>query len=421
MTSVLRLPAFRRLLAAYVFNELAWSVGTLALAVLVYRRTGSAIGSSAFFLCAQFLPALLSPAMVARLDRVAARRVLPALYGLEAVLFGALAYMTHHFTLAAVLVLALADGVVASTARSLAMATRTEILRSDDLLHEGNAVANVGFSVAFMAGPVLGGIVVVAGGTIAALLINSGLFAAMALLLTVTRLPGAKTDPGSVRSRLRAGLGHARSDRVISRLMLMQCVGLVCFTVTIPVEVVYAQRTLHAGPGGYGALLGVWGGGAVFGSAVYALLRRRSAGTLIGGSALALGIGFATMAAAPSLFVALIGAALAGAGNSVEWVAARTAVQERTPDRWMAMVMSLTDSMSQLAPGAGILLGGLITAVSTSRAAFAVAAAGSLMFAGLVPSALRQPELPVLKEEPAASVGADVEGEKTLHHGTSFV
>src|ERR1039457_2482315 len=66
---VLRLPAYRRLLAAYTLNELAWSVGSLALAVLVYRRTGSAVGAMAFFLCSQFFPALISPAVVARLDQ----------------------------------------------------------------------------------------------------------------------------------------------------------------------------------------------------------------------------------------------------------------------------------------------------------------------------------------------------------------
>jgi MFS family permease len=369
----LRLVAFRRLLAAYVLNELAWSVGTLALSVLVYRRTGSAIGSAGFFLCSQVVPALLSPALVVKLDRLAPRRVLPALYGLEAVLFGVLAWMTHHFTLVPMLALALADGIVASTARSLASATRTDILKPHDLLPEGNAVATFGFSAALMAGPVIGGAVVAAGGTIDALLVNCGLFAGMALILSITQLPAAKTHHGSVLGRLREGLAHARDDRVLKWLLVMQALGLIFFTVTIPVEVVYAQHTLKAGPGGYGALLGVWGGGAVAGSAVYARWRRRSPSVLIGGSAAALGIGFATMAVAPSLAIALVGAAIGGAGNSVESIAARTAVQERTPDRWMALMMSLMDSMSQLAPGIGIVLGGVITQLTTSRAAFAAA------------------------------------------------
>ncbi len=400
---------------AYLINELAWSVGTLALAVLVYRATGSAIGSAAFFICSQVLPAFAAPALVARLDRWPPRVILPLLYGLEALLFGVLAWMTRHFSLVPVLALALADGAVATTARSLASATRTEILKPHDLLHEGNAVANIGFSAMFMAGPVIGGAVVVAGGTIAALLANCGLFALMALVLSVTRLPGARPEPGSVLARLRAGLAHTREDPPLGRLLMMQALGLVFFTVTIPVEVVYAQHTLHAGAGGYGALLGAWGGGAVAGSAVFARWRRRSVAVLLSGSAAALGVGFAIMTVAPSLAVALAGAAIAGAGNSVEWVAARTAVQERTPDRWMTLMMSVAESISQLAPGLGILIGGLITALATARVAFAVSALGSLAFAAAVPWVFRRGlTLPVAETEADVTPGSALDRDESL-------
>lgn len=419
MIKCLRIVAFRRLLAAYVLNELAWSVGTLALSLLVYKRTGSAIGAAAFFLCSQFLPALLSPALVARLDRASARVVLPILYTLEALLFGVLAYLVHHFALVPVLILALLDGAIAATARSLSTAARIEILRPRDLLHEGNALGGFAFSGAFMAGPVIGGAVVAAGGTLAAMLVNCGLFAVVAVFLAVTALPGAKTDPGSVWSRLSSGLAHVRSDAVLSRLLIMQAVGLCVFTVTIPVEVVYAQHALHAGAGGYGLLLGTWGAGAVFGSMVYARFRRASAPLLIAGSALALAAGFAVMTVAPSLIVALCGSAVAGAGNSVEWVAWRTAIQERTPDRWMALMMSLADSMSMLAPGVGIIAGGLIAQFASSRAAFGVAAAGSLLFAVVVPLAFRKAPVPRLERRPS-SVEVSAE-EAAIPRGKSLV
>jgi MFS family permease len=404
----LRIVAFRRLLAAYVLNELAWSVGTLALSLLVYKQTGSAIGAAGFFLCAQFLPAVLSPALVARLDRTSVRLVLPVLYAIEAVLFGVLAYLVHHFALVPVLLLALADGAIAATARSLATAARIEILRPKDLLHDGNALSSFGFSGAFMLGPVIGGAVVAAGGTLAALLVNCGLFAILGLILTVTALPGAKADPeGSVWRRLGKGLAHVRSDAVLGRLLIMQAIGLCIFTITIPVEVIYAQNTLHAGASGYGLLLGVWGGGAVAGSVIYARFRRRSAPVLIAGSALSLAAGFAAMTVAPSLIVALCGAAVAGAGNSVEWVAWRTAIQERTPDRWMALMMSLADSMSMLAPGVGIVVGGLIAQFASSRAAFGVASAGSLLFAVVVPLTFRKVPARRPERRPSVDVSAD--------------
>jgi predicted MFS family arabinose efflux permease len=414
----LRIGAFRRLLTAYVLNELAWSVGTLALSLLVYKRTGSAIGSAGFFLCSQFLPALLSPALVARLDRASVRVVLPILYAVEAVLFGALAYLVHHFVLVPVLILALADGAIAAAARSLATAARTEILRPQDLLHEGNALGSFAFSGAFMAGPVIGGAVVAAGGTLAALLVNSALFATVAVFLAVTALPGAKTDPGSVWSRLGSGLAHVRSDAVLTRLLIIQAIGLCVFTITIPVEVVYAQNTLNAGASGYGLLLGVWGGGAVAGSVVYARFRRRSAAVLIAGSALALAAGFAVMTVAPSLIVALCGAAVAGAGNSVEWVAWRTEIQERTPDRWMALMMSLADSMSMLAPGVGIVAGGLIAQLASARAALGVASGGSLLFAVAVPLAFRNAHDRRSERRPSMEVSAE---EAAIGRGKSLV
>jgi predicted MFS family arabinose efflux permease len=406
MRQVLRLPVYRRLLAAFVFNELAWSVGTIALSVVVYRRTGSAIGSTGFFLCSQVFPALVSPSIVARLDQRAPNRVLPLLYALEALLFGVLAWETSRFSLVPVLVLTLADGVVAITARVLASAARVEILKPVDLLHEGNALSNGLFSICFMLGPLLGGAVVVAGGTVAALLINCGFFAVMALLLATGSLPGVGPDLGPLAGRLRAALAHARADRPLLALFLLQAVGFVFFTISIPVEVVFAQHTLHAGPGGYGVLLSSWGAGAVLGSLVYARWRRGSDRVLVGASSAALGVGFTLMSVAPTLLIAAIGAAVGGAGNVVVAAATRTAVQARTPTRWIALMMSLNESITQLAPGLGIVLGGVITALASTRAAFGVAAAGSILFAAAALAVMRPSRMTPAPGEPEPATGS---------------
>ena len=164
MNRVLKIGAYRRLLAAYTLNELAFMVGSLALALLVYDRTGSAVGAAAFFLSAQFVPALISPMVVARLDHRSLRPLLPALYWFEAVVFFALAWVAGHFSLVPVLALGLIDGVAALTARSLARAATVSVTSAAGLLREGNAVANAAFSVCFMLGPAIGAAVGVAGG-----------------------------------------------------------------------------------------------------------------------------------------------------------------------------------------------------------------------------------------------------------------
>ncbi|MDQ6729575.1 MAG: MFS transporter [Actinomycetota bacterium] len=423
MRQIVGVPAFRRLLAAYGLNELTWSFGTIALAVLVYRRTGSALGTTAFFLCSQFAPALVSPLMVARLTGVDHRRVLRFLYGLEAALFGLLAWMAAHFSIVPMLAVILIDGVVALSARAVARTATVDVLRPRGLLHEGNAIINVVFSVCFMAGPAIGGLVVAAGGTVASLLVNCGLFAIIALVLAVTALPTAQIDEEDLgrtgHQRLRAALAHARGDLVVRRLLILQSAGMAAFTISIPVEVVFAQHSLHAGAGGYGAMLSGWGAGAVVGSAAYARYRRRPGRALLAASGIALGVGFAIIATAPTIVIAVVGSALGGAGNGSGSVAGRTMLQEYTRQRWMGVIMGLNESVSQAAPGVGFVLGGLLAAATDPRVALAVAAAGSLAYAGAVwmllgPVAIGEPPEPSDSRAGSPSPTAVPEGHGTL-------
>jgi len=377
---VLRIAPYRRLLAAYTLNELAWSLASLALSYLIYRRTGSALGSAAFFLCTQFVPALIAPLVVARLDRLHSGRILPLLYPLEGAAYLLLALTARRAPIPLVLLVVTVDGVIALTARSLARAAATTVTSAVGLLREGNALANSLFTVCFMAGPALGGVVVFAGGTTAALLVVAGLFAVITVVLASARnLPESDAATGPGVGRLRAAVAHAREVPMVRTLLTVQAALLVFFTISIPVEVVYAQRTLHAGDAGYGILLSAWGGGAVAGSTVYARWHRLPARALIGlGSAL-LAAGFIVMAAAPSLLIGVIGAAIAGMGNGIEAVASRTALQELVDPEWMALMMSFHGSLSQAMPGLGILLGGAIAASASPRAALALAGAGALV------------------------------------------
>ncbi|MGN6870333.1 MAG: MFS transporter [Solirubrobacteraceae bacterium] len=380
MKPVLRIPVYRRLLAAYALNELAFMVGTVALALLVYRRTGSALGATAFFLAAQFVPALISPMAVARLDQLSARAVLPVLHWLEAAIFVVLAWVaSDHFSVVSVLILAFLDGVLALTARALTRAATVSVTAAAGLLREGNAVSNAAFSVCFMFGPGVGGALVAAGSTSIALLVNAGIFALIGLILATARgLPEPAPEHSEAKGRVRAAFAYVREVPEISRLLILQAVGVLFFTISIPVEVVFAQHSLHAGAAGYGGMLSAWGAGAVAGAGVYARWRRRPNRELIVGGAASLAVGFALMAAAPTLAVAIVGAALGGVGNGVESVAARTALQEEASEGWMAMMMSLYEALFQSVPGAGMLIGGGLTALGSPRTALAVASAGSL-------------------------------------------
>jgi MFS family permease len=176
---------------------------------------------------------------------------------------------------------------------------------------------------------------------------------------------------------------------MLRSLLSLQGAGLVFFTISMPVEVVYAQRSLHAGAAGYGVLLSSWGAGAVAGSTVYMRWRRLPSRQLIATGAALLGIGFLVLAVAPVFGVAVAGAAVAGIGNGIETVAARTAIQEAVEERWMALMMSFNESLAMFVPGLGIAIGGAITELTNPRIAWATASAGALAMAAAVWIVLR--------------------------------
>jgi MFS family permease len=327
----LKRPAFRRLALSYAVNELGDWLGIIALSVLVFELTDSALATALLFIGTGFLPALLTPLTVARLEQPPPRFVLPALYAAEAVAFGILALLASHFSLPAVVAVATVDGALALTARTLTRAVTAEMLEPHGELRAGNAVLNVAFTGGAAIGPAVGGVVVAALDVQAALLLNAASFYLIACILLTKPLPQPEPEPEApISQRVRAGLGYIRRHTTLRRLIAAQSAAIVFFSAVIPVEVIYAKQTLGAGDAGYGLLLGSWGAGMLLGSAVFATLRRAPLPLLLFFSSVAIGAGYLGMAAAQTLAVACVASAVGGAGNGVQWVAAVSAVQELT-------------------------------------------------------------------------------------------
>jgi hypothetical protein len=372
---------FGRLLSSYTLNELGDSVGIVALAVLVYDRTNAVAPTAAFFLAAKFLPALIAPALTAAFDQVALRRILPMLYVVEALAFGALALIAHgDFVLALVLGLGLLDGAVALTARSLTRGAVAGVLQPPGLLTEGNALLNVGFAVSTVGGSALGGLLIAELGVSTALLVDAASFLAIAILLAVTRgLPPAYVEREPFQERFAAGLRFARTNAFVRLLLVGQAFALILFTLVIPIEVIYAKESLGTTSAGFGVLLASWGAGIVVGSLIYLLVKRRSSLVLIAVSTVAIGIAYLGMAKAETLLVACLVSIVGGAGNGVQWISVVTALQRHTPVDYQARIVGLLESLGAAMPGIGYLLGGALVALGSPRTAYAVAGAGVLV------------------------------------------
>jgi MFS family permease len=380
----LRVGTFRRLAASYAVNELGDWMGIVALSVLVFDRTGSALATTLLFLGTSFLPAILAPLLVARAETPPPRFVLPVLYCGEAAAFGALALLASRFSLAAVVAVAVVDGALALTSRSLTRAVVAALLEPRQQLRSGNALLNVAFTGGAAVGPALAGLVVAGFGVQVALLLDAISFYIVAwILLTAGPLPRAEPEPGRMRERVRAGLAYIRGKVVLRRLLIAQGAAFVFFATVLPIEVIYAKETLGAGDSGYGLMLASWGGGMVLGSILFAAARGASLALLLLISTLGVGAGYLGLAAAPSLAIACAASILGGAGNGVQWVSVISAVQELTAEGMQARVISVLESIGAAMPGVGFALGGLVATLSTPRATFLVAGLGVLTILAL--------------------------------------
>jgi MFS family permease len=163
---------------------------------------------------------------------------------------------------------------------------------------------------------------------------------------------------------------------MLRALVFGEGIAFVFFYLVVPVTVIYATRSLHAGPAGYAAVLSSWGAGAVVGGVVHVRLARRAGQAGILFSTAAVAIAYLGTGLAPTLLVACCFSVLGGVGNGTQWASVETAVHQLVDERFRLPVSAMLESMAALAPGLGIVLGGGLTALFSPRAAYLAAGAG---------------------------------------------
>jgi MFS family permease len=377
LTDPLRRPLFRRLATSYAINELGDWMGIIALSVLVFDRTGSAMATTALFLGTRFLPALFAPILVTRAERPAPQFALPMIYCGEAAAFGTLALLAGDFSLAPVVAVAAVDGALALAGRALTRTVVATALEPTGELRAGNALLNVAFTGGAAVGPALAGLAVAGFGVQTALLLDAVSFYLIAwILFRAGAMPQVVPEEGRMRDRVRAGLAYIRDQAILRRLLFAQGAAFVFFAAVIPVEVIYVKQTLGSTDTGYGLMLASWGVGMVFGSLLFAAVRKASLAYLLLFSSLAVGASYLGLAAAPTLAAACAASVVGGTGNGVQWVSAISAVQELTAEAMQARVMSVLESIGAAMPGVGFVLGGAVASVASPRTTFLIAGLG---------------------------------------------
>ncbi len=288
----LRQPAFRSLWLAGLVSEAGDWLLFIALPIVVYRLTGSALGTSFAFL-AQLAPAIILSPVAGRLaDGHDRRRVMLTVCGLQALALLPLLLVGDRSGLPIVYAVIVVQSALTALFDPAKNALLPTLVNRDQLLSANSLVA-LNEGVARLVGGPLGGLLLAAGNLRTIVVADAVSYAIAAVL--IARVPRARrvpTPPDAPAERLGgrirflAVLRHASIRRALALTFLAdiaQGIFLVLF-------IVFVARRLHGGAGETGLLRGVQAVGAIGAGVVLATMaRKRAPARLMAGAALAFG------------------------------------------------------------------------------------------------------------------------------------
>jgi len=256
---------YRRLFVATLASGAGTYLAAVALTVDVFDRTGSGTWVSAL-LIAEFLPAIVIGLLLGPLvDRWSRRRLLIASDLVRLAVFCVLPFAGSA---AAVVALAFVAGVATGFFRPAVYAGMPNLVEDDDL-PTANALLQAVDNVAWMIGPVVGGLLLTVQGPELAYWLNAVSFLVSALLLV--RIPARRLQAGQVESRghwqdLGDGFRLVRRSRALVTVLVVWNIVLFGSAAVNVAEVVLAKVSLDAGDVDFSLLVGASGLGLTLGS-----------------------------------------------------------------------------------------------------------------------------------------------------------
>lgn len=271
MTSALRTPAFRRLWAAGLVSDTGDWLLFIALPLVVYDLTGSAVGMSLAFLL-ELVPAMLiaplASRLITRFDRRRLMMVVGAAQGLSLLPLLLVEGEAQLPIVFAVIVVHTSLGAIFEPAKN----TLLPDVVGDDALISANGLSNLGQNLARLVGGPLGGVLLVIGGLQAVVLVDIATYLIAVICLasmrvTVTPATGEDAVPGGILEALRAP-----SLRSTLAIVLVSSISQGLFLVLF---VLFVIERLGGDEGDVGLLRGVQAVGAIAAALVLGVLARR--------------------------------------------------------------------------------------------------------------------------------------------------
>ncbi|WP_310716012.1 MFS transporter [Nonomuraea sp. 3-1Str] len=359
---VIAIGEFRALWYGQGLSLLGDQLAQVALAVLVYDRTGSPLATAAVY-ALTYLPSIAGGPLLAGLaDRFARRGVMVACDLLRAALVAVMALPGMPFSVLCALVFLV---VLLSAPFSAARAALLPEVLEGDRYVVGTALQNMTNQGVQMLGFAAGGAVIATLGPYRALALDAATFLGSALILVsgVRRRPAAaaEEDRPSMWAMTRAGARLVFGDRRLRTLVMF---AWLCGFYVLP-EGLAAPYAAALAPEGLpvpvvtGLLMAAMPTGTVLGAFLFSRFVSPSRRLrLMGWMAVLSCLPLVVSALRPPLAVVLATWVLSGVGGAYQ-LAANAAFVQRVPAERRGQAFGLAQSGLMAAQGAGILVGGL--------------------------------------------------------------
>lgn len=369
-----RVPELRALVGAQLVSVLGDQLARVALAVVVFDRTGSALLSGAAA-AATYLPWVVGgPVLVTLADRLPRRQVLVACDLLRVVVLLLMA-LPGVPVWALVALLALAELAAPVTSAATA-ALLPDVLPDEDEYVLGAGITTTVNEVGQVVGYLAGGVAVAALGARGAFVLDAATFALSALLLlrVARRPPPAASSDGVLREAV-DGLRAVSGSHRLRVLLPMAWLGCAASVVPEALAAPYAAE-LGTGPVSVGWLLAAVPVGVVLGNLVVArwLPGEHRDGAVLPLALLAAGA-LAAVGLAPSLVPSLVLLLLVGAGTAYYVLVGATIARE-TPPELRGRVFGLANT--------GLMLSQAVALLGAGALAEAIGAGAALGASGLL-------------------------------------
>jgi len=392
-----RSPSFGYLFLATAGSSVGTYIAAIALTVDVYDRTGSGVWVAAL-LIADFLPIVLIGLLLGPLvDRLSRRRLMILS---DLVRFGVFAALPFVDSAASVVGLAAISGVATGVFVPAVYAGLPNLVPDEELTNANSLIATVE-TLAWMVGPVLGGLMLTAWGTTVPYTVNAITFLVSAAL--VARIP-----EGLLRSKEPLTRGHWRdvadgiklvvTARPLRTVLVVWTVVLIGAGAINVAEVFFAKQTLDAGNLGFGLIIAASGVGLAIGSflAAPALgkvgLRRHYVGSI---TLMGVGWGGAALSGTIWLVVPFVIAGAVGNGSAV--VCNQLLIQRGAPDQYRGRAVATLMSSTYAVLGLSMAAAGVLTDIYGARTIWI--AAGAIYLVGALVALVVTRWLPVTQAD----------------------